>query len=186
MIERIKNVKQKSIVKQLFSLKRMKIIHSFDSVKTIGIVVDITTEEDWKQLSNITKKFEKIGKKVYILARKNDKEKSDTKSDFIITDTNVLILHTKTDFNFWGIPKPFTLKSFFDRKYDILIDMTPNNGDFFPIYVALHALSDLRISRSNDDDENKKIYDLLLKMSPNDSNCDFLEQVVRYLNMVNK
>ena len=70
MIERIKNVKQKSIVKQLFSLKRMKIIHSFDSVKTIGIVVDITTEEDWKQLSNITKKFEKIGKKVYILARK--------------------------------------------------------------------------------------------------------------------
>ena len=185
MIERIRKIRHKRIVKQLFSLKRMKIMHSFDSVKTIGIVVDITTEDNWKQLSYMVRKFEKLGKKVYLLARKNDKTKT-TQSDFIITNTNVLVLHTKTDFNFWGIPKPLVLKSFFDKKYDILIDMTANNGDFFPIYVALHALSDLRISRSNDNDENKKIYDLLLKMEPNASDYNFLEQLVRYLTMINK
>ena len=66
MIEGIRKIRHKRIVKQLFSLKRMKIMHSFDSVKTIGIVVDITTEDNWKQLSYMVRKFEKLGKKLIV------------------------------------------------------------------------------------------------------------------------
>lgn len=180
MFETLKKIKQKRIVKQLSLVKRTKVMHSFDTSNVIGIIFNVTTEDNWNKLCNVVKIFESYGKKVYLVGKISDREKL----DFIITNTNVTLIHSKTDVNYWGIPKLSLLKQFLDRKYDVLINTTINGEDFFPLFVTIHALADLKVAI--DSPENEKNYDLLIKVDQEISESDFLKQVIYYLTLINK
>ena len=180
MFERLKRIKQQRIVKQLSSLKRTKVMHNFDTANVIGIIFDVSTEENWMKICSVVKKFEEYGKKVYLVGKIDNRENL----NFIITNTNVTLVHAKTDINFWGVPKISLLHQFLDRKYDVLINAMIDSDDFFSLFVNMHTLSDLKIARDNFD--NEKYYDLLIKVDSDMSESDFLKQVIHYLTLINK
>lgn len=182
MIDFLRKIKQQRIVKQLTTLKRVKKMHNFDSAETIGIIFNVSTEENWKKVTHIVKIFEEYGKKVFLIGKINDKQPL----DFLITNINVTLIHSKTDINWLGVPRMSAVKPFVDRKYDVLIDATLDSADFYPMFVALNALADLKVSRGNHVDEEQKVYDLLIKMDSKTSEFDFLKQVIHYLTLINK
>ena len=139
-------------------------MHNFDSAETIGIIFNVSTEENWKKI------FEEYGKKVLLIGKINDKQPL----DFLITNINVTLIHSKTDINWLGVPRISAVKPFVDRKYDVLIDATLDSADFYPMFVALNALADLKVSRGNHVDEDQKVYDLLIKMDSKTSEFDFI------------
>lgn len=180
MFERLRKIKQQRIVKQLSSVKRTKVMHNFDTANVIGIIFNVSTENDWMNICSIVKKFEGYGKKVYLVGVIDNREKL----DFIITNTNVTLVHAKTDINYWGIPKISILHQFLDRKYDVLINAMVDSDDFFSLFVNMHTLADLKIACDNLD--NEKYYDLLIKVDSDISESDFLKQVIYYLTLINK
>ena len=89
MFERLKRIKQQRIVKQLSSLKRTKVMHNFDTANVIGIIFDVSTEENWMKICSVVKKFEEYGKKVYLVGKIDNRENL----NFIITNTNDTLVH---------------------------------------------------------------------------------------------
>ena len=180
MFEGLKLKKQKRVMKRLIAKKRVRTMHNFDSIKKVGIIFNVTTEERWNLINNIAKVLEKYGKKVFMLGVI---DKKDTKLNFIITNPKVTLIRKKGDLNCWGIPKKSKLKPFFKRKYNTLINIS-NVEDFVTSYLSVKTLADVKIAL--DTDENQKIYDVLIKMNPDSSEEDFMKQVIHYLTLINK
>lgn len=177
MFEKIRQFRQKHLLRQYAMLHRSKEVHNIESTKTIGLMFDVTDEATWKVINRFSNEMKKMGKEVLILGRKRTKN-----IDFVITSTNVIVCELE-DFNFWGIPKNYPIGNFFNRHYDILIDTT-ENPDFYSYYASVRTLADFKIARDKND--NEKYFDFLIKLEDEDfSVLSFLKQTLHYLDLIN-
>ena len=177
MFEKIRQFRQKQLLKQQAMLERSKQLHNIESCKNIALMFDVTDEASWKVINKFSTEMKKMGKDVLILGRKKAKT-----LDFVITSTNVIVCELE-DFDFWGVPKNYPIGNFFNRHYDVLIDTT-ENPDFYSYYVALHTLADFKIARDKDD--NEKYFDFLINIDDEEfSTLSFLKQTLHYLDLIN-
>lgn len=177
MFEKIKEFRQRHLLKQYAMLDRSKDVHNIESTKTIGLMFDVTDEANWKVINKFSSEMQKMGKDVLILGRKRTKN-----IDFVITSTNVIVCELE-DFDFWGVPKNYPIGNFFNRHYDILIDTT-ETPDFYSYYAAVRTLADFKIARDKDD--NERYFDFLIKLGDDEfSVLAFLKQTLHYLDLIN-
>lgn len=176
MLDTIKRLRQRRILRQHLQLTRIKKIHNLQTAKRIALIFDVEDEYSWKIINKFATELAKRDKEIVMLGRRMQKE-----IDFIITNP-AAILCNEEDFDFWGVPKNYPVGNFLNQHFDLLID-TIKTPEFFSQYVSLKAMADFKIARDKDD--NKKYFDLLIRMDEDSDDIkSFLKQVLHYLNLI--
>ena len=68
MLEFIKNLRRKKIIRDLKAAPRDKRIDNIQEIQTIGVICQLDTEQNWNILYHFAKVMENQKKKVHIIA----------------------------------------------------------------------------------------------------------------------
>jgi len=179
MLEFIKNFRRKRIVRDLKTRPRDKRIDNIQEVKTIGVICQLDTEQNWSILYHFAKVMENQGKKVNIIALQ------DEDISFVVTHQATSICRAKTDINFWGLPSSDSIKEFTSRHYDLLID-TIGEENFFSQYIALCTNASLKIVYATPSEDPTDVFDLIIRGDGHVELKSFFNNIIEYLGMIKK
>ena len=181
MLEFVKEIHRKRIIRDLKAAPREKKIDNIEEVRTIGIICRLEDEQHWNILHHFAKVMENQGKQVHIIALlQHDKE-----IGFVITHQATLIVRSKTDLNFWGLPSHESIKTFVDQHYDLLID-TIGEENFFSQYIALRTSANLKVGYATPAEDPSDVFDLIIRGDGQMDLKDFFNNVIEYLGMIKK
>ena len=181
MLDFIKEMRRKRIIKELMEVPREKKIDNIDEIKTIGVICILDSEQNWNILQHFAKVMENMGKRVHFIALlPKDKE-----MNFVITHRDTYICRMKSDFNFWGLPEANIIRPFTSRHYDLLID-TIGADDFFVKYVILNTPADLRAGYATTNDEASDVFDFIIRGEGVVDLKYLFNNVIEYLGMIKK
>lgn len=181
MMDFIKQMHLKRIIRDLKATPREKKIDNIDEVKTIGVICRLSDEQNWNILHHFAKVMENQGKHVHIIALLN----KDQQLDFVITHQATQIVRTKTDFNFWGLPNYEIIRPFVEQTYDLLID-TLGEENFFSQYIALRTSASLKVVYATPAEDPSEIFDLIIRGDGQVELKDFFNNIVKYLSKIQK
>ena len=181
MMDFIKQMHLKRIIRDLKATPREKKIDNIDEVKTIGVICRLGDENSWNILHHFAKVMENQGKHVHIIALLN----KDQQLDFVITHQATQIVRTKTDFNFWGLPNYEIIRPFVEQTYDLLID-TLGEENFFSQYIALRTSASLKVVYATPAEDPSEIFDLIIRGDGRVELKGFFNNIVEYLSMIKK
>ncbi len=181
MMDFIKQMHLKRIIRDLKATPREKKIDNIDEVKTIGVICRLSDEQNWNILHHFAKVMENQGKHVHIIALLN----KDQQLDFVITHQATQIVRTKTDFNFWGLPNYEIIRPFVEQTYDLLID-TLGEENFFSQYIALRTSASLKVVYATPAEDPSEIFDLIIRGDGQVELKGFFNNVIEYLSMIKK
>ena len=173
MMDFIKQMHLKRIIRDLKATPREKKIDNIDEVKTIGVICRLSDEQNWNILHHFAKVMENQGKHVHIIALLN----KDQQLDFVITHQATQIVRTKTEFS-----------SFFNYlacSYDLLID-TLGEENFFSQYIALRTSASLKVVYATPAEDPSEIFDLIIRGDGQVELKGFFNNVIEYLSMIKK
>jgi hypothetical protein len=179
MLEFIKNFRRKQIIRDLKSAPRAKRIDNIDEVKSIGVICQLDTEQNWNILYHFAKVMESQGKKVRIIALQGEN------INFVVTHQATTICRTKTDINFWGLPSWDSIKEFADCHYDLLID-TIGQENFFSQYLALRTDASLKVVYATPAEDPTEVFDLIIRGDGHVELKGFFNNIIEYLGMIKK
>ncbi|MGX8712592.1 MAG: DUF6913 domain-containing protein [bacterium] len=179
MLEFIKNIRRKQIIRDLKAAPREKRIDNIQEVQSIGIICHLTDEQSWNILYHFAKVMENQGKTIHLIAMQ------DNEINFVVTHQGTTICRSKTDLNFWGLPSWDSIKSFADRQYDLLID-TIGSDYFFSQYIALRTTASLKVAYASPTEDPSDIYDLIIRGEGNIELKDYFNNIIEYLGMIKK
>lgn len=152
---------------------------NIDQAKTIAVIFDATNIDHLE----IVKKY--VGK----LKERKKNIKAVGFFDMKITPQN--ISYSKAEFDFFnlkeltGINQPSSpyIQTFIKEPFDILVDLNIQNK--FPLRsIMLQSAAKFKVGI--DIPENQQTHDLLISVKPEEGLVHFLNQVERYLEMINK
>lgn len=181
MIEFIKDIHRRRIIRDLKSMPRDKKIDNIQEVKTIGVICRLDNEQNWNILHHFAKVMENQGKKVHFMALLP----KDQELNFVITHQSTYICRSKSDFNFWGLPNADVLNPFTDRQYDLLID-TIGEENFFAQYVALRTTASLKVVYATPTEDPTEVFDLIIRGDGAIELKHFFNNIIEYLGMIKK
>ena len=181
MMDFIKQMHLKRIIRDLKATPREKKIDNIDEVKTIGVICRLSDEQNWNILHHFAQVMENQGKHVHIIALLN----KDQQLDFVITHQATQIVRTKTDFNFWGLPNYEIIRPFVEQTYDLLID-TLGEENFFSQYIALRTSASLKVVYATPAEDPSEIFDLIIRGDGQVELKGFFNNVIEYLSMIKK
>lgn len=183
MLEFIKDLHKKRILKQLVRTKRVRKIDNLEQVKSIGIAFTVGEENNWNLLYHFAQLMERQGKHVTMIGFQAES----TKLDYIITHSHTLICREKDDFDIWGIPKQEVIERFVSQHFDIFIDTT-DQPNFFGQFIALKSDADLKVTYTDEVETttNDNIFDFMIHGEGVIDLRDYLNHVVQYLTMIKK
>lgn len=183
MLEFIKSIKRRHIIKQLAREPREKKIENLEQIQSIGIIFTLGEESDWNLLYHFAQVMEEKNKKVAMIGLHPD----GNSINFIVTHPQTIICREKDDLNFWGIPRDGVIDRFTDIHFDVVIDTT-DQPNFFGQYVALRSNADIKITHTDEVDMtmDENIFDVMIKGEGPVNLRDYLNNVVQYLCMVKK
>ena len=179
MLEFIKNLRRKKIIRDIKAAPRDKLINNIQEVQSIGVICQLNTEQNWNILYHFAKVIENQGKKVHIIAFQ------DEDINFVVTHKTTSICRAKTDINFWGLPSNDSIKEFTSRHYDLLID-TIGDENFFSQYIALRTESSLKIVYATPAEDPTEIFDLIIRGDGHVELKSFFNNIIEYLGMIKK
>ena len=179
MLEFIKNIRRKQIIRGLKSEPRDKRIDNIQEMKNIGVICRLDTEENWNILFHFAKVMENQGKTVHIIAIQ------DREINFVVTHQNTTICRTKEDFNFWGLPSWDAVRPFAEEHYDLLID-TIGEENFFSQYLALRTPASLKVVYATPAEDPTEIFDLIIRGDGHVELKGFFNNIIEYLGMIKK
>ncbi|MBA3970880.1 MAG: hypothetical protein H0X46_01820 [Bacteroidetes bacterium] len=151
---------------------------TFDNAKTVGILFDATSTEDYEIVKRYVVYLREHMKKVKVLG-------------FFSTKEIPVLTYSKLEYDFFslkelnwtGKPDSVVIRNFIDEEYDLLIDL--NIHDHFPLkYIA--ALSKARFKVGKLDEEGMDIHDLMIDSDNTKTVKYFLRQIDTYIAMLNK
>lgn len=181
MMDFIKQIHLKRILRDLKAAPREKKIDNIDEVKNIGVICRLNDEQNWNILNHFAKVMENQGKTVHIIALlQKDQELS-----FVITHQGTHIVRTKTDFNFWGLPNNEAIRPFTEQNYDLLID-TIGEENFFSQYIALCTTASLKVAYATPAEDPTEVFDLIIRGDGQVELKGFFNNVIEYLSMIKK
>ncbi|MCR4827945.1 MAG: hypothetical protein K5864_00605 [Bacteroidales bacterium] len=185
MFEFIKKHHQKRHLRDLMEKQRDKRIENWENIKTIGMIFTVGDAQRWNLIQRFITAQEKEKKEVYLIGF----QEQGYEIDYIFSHTKTTIVHEKEDLNFFRLPKEGVVDTFVDHHYDLLIDTT-EQPNFFGKYMTVHSDADLKVGYHNldaDYDEgNMEMYDLAIQGHGVVEFKDYIEQIVRYLRMIQK
>lgn len=180
----IKKYQQRQL-RNLLEQPRDKRIDNWDNVKTIGLVFTVGDADRWNLIHRFITAQENHGKEVYLIGF----QAKNYEINYIFSHTKTTICHEKDDFNYFGLPKEGVIDGFTNRHYDLIIDST-EQPDFFGKYVTAMCNANLRVGYSNAqsevDEGVMEMYDLAIQGNETMDFKDYIEQIVKYLTMVQK
>lgn len=179
MLDTIKNIRRKKIIRDLKHVERNTRIDNIVEVKSIGVICRLDNEQNWNVLHHFAKVMENQGKSVHIIALQ------DQDINFVVTHQATTICRLKTDLNFWGIPSWDSIKSFAENEYDLLID-TIGEENFFSQYVALRTPAHLKTVYATPAEDPTEIFDLIIRGDGRVELKSFFNNVIEYLGMIKK
>ncbi len=181
MLEFIKNLRRKRIMRDLVTAPRDKKIDNIDEVKSIGVICRLSDEQHWNILHHFAKVMENQGKTVHIIAL----QEKDLELSFVITHQATYKCRLGTDFNFWGLPNEDSIRPFIEHHYDLLID-TIGEENFFSQYIALRTEASLKVVYATPAEDPTEVYDLIIRGDGKVELKDFFNNVIEYLGMIKK
>lgn len=185
MLDFLKEHRQHRLLKNLSDGTRVKKIANLDDMRMIGLVFTVGAKESWDALYRFAKELEQGNRTVWMAGY----QPADVSINYIFTHSRMAIFHEKTDFNFFGIPKPELLDAFLAQRYDLLIDTT-KEPNFFGKYVALRTQADLKVTYVNDSADNdaeiEHIFDFMIHGTKPVEPNSFINETKRYLSMIHK
>lgn len=151
---------------------------NFSEAKTIAILFDATTQENFELVKKYVQYLRDLKKSVKAVGYFNAKELphftySKLEYDFF----------AQKDLNFNLSPKTNFDKAFLDTDYDILIDLNLND-EFVLRYFATLSKAKFKIGIFSE--KNKNIHDLLLNVEKEKGIKYFLKHLDHYLGIINQ
>lgn len=180
----LKNIKQfianYFLTQELRSFKRDQKPNkfNFNDIKTVGILFDATSAEDFELVKRYIIYLREYRKRVKAIGFFSTKEipaftYSKLEYDFI----------SAKELNFYGKPTTMIAKNFIDEEYELLIDLNVN--DHFPLrYISALSKAAFKVGKYNEKDT--EIYDLMIDADNTKTVKYFLRQVDTYITMINK
>ncbi len=181
MFDFIKDIRRRSIIRDLKAAPREKKIDNIEEVRTIGVICRLSDEASWNILHHFAKVMENQGKTVHIMALLD----SGQDLNFVITHQNTHICRTKSDFNVWGLPSDDSIEPFVSRHYDLLID-TIGDENFFAQYVALRTQANLKVAYATPSEDPTEVFDLIIRGDGHVELKGFFNNIIEYLSMIKK
>lgn len=181
MFDFIKDIRRRSIIRDLKAAPREKKIDNIEEVHTIGVICRLSDEASWNILHHFAKVMENQGKTVHIMALLD----SGQDLNFVITHQNTYICRTKSDFNVWGLPSDDSIEPFVSRHYDLLID-TIGDENFFAQYVALRTQANLKVAYATPSEDPTEVFDLIIRGDGHVELKGFFNNIIEYLSMIKK
>ncbi len=157
-------------------LNRRKTVQNFHSAKNTAIIFDATDPESFRQIKEFRKFLESSGIKTELLGYVNGEE---IPNDLLLWD-NCQILSRK-DLDLFRKPREEKTGSFISRDFDILFDLSSN--DPFPVeYIVKLSNAKFKTGRFR---EAPNDYDLMINTGSNKEVNFLIEQMKKYINMLN-
>ena len=181
MLEFIKNFRRKRIIRDLKATPRDKRIDNIEEVKSIGVICQLDTEQNWNVLYHFAKVMENQGKHVSIIAI----QPKDQELSFVITHQATYKCRIGTDFNVWGLPNEESIRPFVSQHFDLLID-TIGEENFFSQYIALRTEANLKVVYATPAEDPTEVYDLIIRGDGQVELKGFFNNVIEYLSMIKK
>jgi hypothetical protein len=179
----IKKLKEKlgsiRLNRDLKGQQRSKSFINIQDAKSIGIVFDATNLADLETVKKYVISLKEKGKRVHAIGYFNQK----------ITPAN--ISYPKTEFDFFNdkeltkLNQPASpyIQTFISEIRDIMIDLNIFNK--FPLrYIVANSYAKCKIGIERP--ENKNLHDILISMKPEDGLKNYIVQLDKYLDMINK
>jgi hypothetical protein len=180
MIRKIKDRLGNAQLNNILSVQvRQKEFFSFEDIRTIGFVFDATDLDEFEMIKKYILSLKDKGKKVHAIGFFDQK----------YTPQN--ISYPKTEFDFFntkelkGFNQPASpyIHTFITEIRDVLIDFNIRNK--FPLrYIAATSYAKCKIGI--DIPANEKLHDIFISISPSDGMRKYIEQVDKYLMMMNR
>lgn len=181
MLQFIKELHRKHLIRDLKAAPREKKIDNIDQVRRIGVICRLDDEQHWNILHHFAKVMENQGKEIHIIALLQ----KDQEIGFVITHQATYIVRSKTDLNFWGLPSHESIRPFVDQHYDLLID-TIGEQNFFSQYIALRTDASLKVVYATPAEDPSEIFDLIIRGDGQVELKGFFNNVIEYLSMIKK
>ena len=176
---------QQRHLRSLLAKQRDKRIDNWEDIKTIGLIFTVGDADKWNLIHRFIAAQENQGKEVFLIGFQPHK----FEINYIFSHTRTTICHEKDDFSKLGLPKDGVIEPFTSHHYDIVIDST-TQPDFFGKYVSALADANLKVGYSNSNAEDNEgimdMYDLAIQGNEPLDFKDYIEQIVKYLTMVQK
>lgn len=179
MLDFIKNIRRKQIIRDLKGAPRDKRIDNIQEIRSLGIICRLDNEQNWNILNHFAKAMENQGKQVHIIAIQEQE------INFVVTHQATTICRSKTDLNFWGLPSSASIAPFVDNTYDLLID-TIGQENFFAQYLALRTPANLKVVYATPSEDPSDIFDLIIRGDGNVDLKNFFNNIIEYLGMIKK
>lgn len=181
MLDFIKDIRQRQIIKDLKNAPREKKIENIEEIKTIGVICRLSDEANWNILHHFAKVMESQGKSVHIIAM----QQKDQELNFVITHQSTYKCRVGSDFNFWGLPTNDSIEPFISRHYDLLID-TIGEQNFFSQYIALRTDASLKVVYATPSEDPTEVFDLIIRGDGQVELRGFFNNIIEYLSMIKK
>ncbi len=176
----IKNIRikigQYLLNNKLKKTKRQLHMSNLKHAKYIGIVFNNMSDNDFSLVKSLENEYKAQQKKVEILGFCNDKN----------TYTNAIgdLKHCYTNlkgFNWFFQPKATEINEFINKKFDILINLYPENE--FPVdYIIQASKASFKVGSLQ---MNQEIHDMIIDNSKKMNDTKYLsDQINYYLNMI--
>lgn len=160
------------------SSERKAVQFDFSKIKTVGIIFDATSTEDYEIVKRYVVYLREHLKKVKVIGFFSTKEipaltYSKLEYDFFSTK----------ELNWMGRPNSVIIRNFIEEEFDLLIDL--NIHDHFALkYIA--ALSKASFKVGKYDESDAYIYDMMIDADNTKTVKYFLRQIDTYITMLNK
>ena len=150
----------------------------FDQLKTVGILFDASSQEDFELVRRYVVYLREHAKKVKVLGFFDTKKVPQLTYSKLEYD-----FFSSREINWFGKPVTHIIDNFMNEEYDLLIDL--NIHDHFPLkYIS--ALSKARFKVGKYKEQDEAIYDMMIDADNTQTLKYFLRQVDIYIGMLNK
>lgn len=151
---------------------------SFSNAKTVAIIFDAASPEDFELVKRYVLYLREHRKKVKVMGfyptkRIPDMTYSKLEYDFF----------SAKELNWFGKPSAMVVQNFINEEYDLLIDL--NISDHFALkYIAALSKASFKVGKYNEKDI--ELYDMMIDSDNTKTLKYFLRQVDIYITMLNK
>jgi hypothetical protein len=157
--------------------KQQRMIKSFRSVRTIGILYDATLEESVKEIKQAAQKLKAMNKEVYTLGFINKKAMPanrvpHTKEDF----------YCRRDLHWYDLPVKDRVSRFANEEFDYLLNVYTNDNLHL---VGISAMSKAACRLGTFDRKYTGCYDFMLHDKAHKTAVELLDAYILYMYKLN-
>jgi hypothetical protein len=155
---------------------RKKKTHNLETAKSIGVLFQVDSEDDYARVHDYTRRLQKEHLEVKALGVVTEKTLMDKVLPVITFD-----LISDKDVNWFGKPKSGKFDGFVEKRFDICLDLSPSYCTAMKFAAAL-SKSSFKVGRYHS--ERVILYDMLLELDDSEAIDKIIQEVDHYLRII--